>query len=398
MAICLFGSTLKRSEKYKLYDEIVMKITHIIIGLNVGGAELMLKRLVLRSQSKGTFQHEVISLMDLGAIGKDLQEQGITVHTLNMSSILSSPVVSLRLYKLLKKIQPDVVQTWMYHSDLIGGLVAKSLGIKSIIWGIRTTDVSQGASKLTVHLSKLCAKLSYYIPTTIICAAHVSKDYHVGIGYDESKMKVIPNGFDLDSFIAMPGQRKILRDECGFTDKEMIVGSVGRFNQVKNQKLFVEAAALIVLENPEVRFLMIGRDNTWENMKLVSWIEQHNLRDRFVLLGERSDVPLCLAAMDVFCLHSKTEGFPNVLGEAMAMGLPCVTTDVGDAKLLLGSTGVVVSVSALSVCQAVSHLLNLDKQDLIDMGACARQRLEDNYSLSKIILQYNDVYKSLITK
>lgn len=375
-----------------------MKITHIIIGLNVGGAELMLKRLVLRSQSKGTFQHEVISLMDLGAIGKDLQEQGITVHTLNMSSILSSPVVSLRLYKLLKKIQPDVVQTWMYHSDLIGGLVAKSLGIKSIIWGIRTTDVSQGASKLTVHLSKLCAKLSYYIPTTIICAAHVSKDYHVGIGYDESKMKVIPNGFDLDSFIAMPGQRKILRDECGFTDKEMIVGSVGRFNQVKNQKLFVEAAALIVLENPEVRFLMIGRDNTWENMKLVSWIEQHNLRDRFVLLGERSDVPLCLAAMDVFCLHSKTEGFPNVLGEAMAMGLPCVTTDVGDAKLLLGSTGVVVSVSALSVCQAVSHLLNLDKQDLIDMGACARQRLEDNYSLSKIILQYNDVYKSLITK
>ena len=374
------------------------KIAHIIIGLNVGGAELMLKRLVLHSSAKGKFEHCVISLTDLGIIGQQLRDAGIEVYSVGMNSFASTSVAFIRLRKLLKKINPDVVQTWMYHADFLGGMAAKSLGIKKIIWGIRTTDVSKGRSKRTVHLSKLCAKLSYYIPNTIVCAADAGREVHEKIGYDASKMKVIPNGFDLDSFIATPGQRKILRDECGFTDKEMIVGSVGRFNQVKNQKLFVEAAALIVLENPEVRFLMIGRDNTWENMKLVSWIEQHNLRDRFVLLGERSDVPLCLAAMDVFCLHSKTEGFPNVLGEAMAMGLPCVTTDVGDAKLLLGSTGVVVSVSALSVCKAVSHLLNLDKQDLIDMGACARQQLEDNYSLSKIILQYNDVYKSLITK
>lgn len=380
------------------------KIVHVIMSLNIGGAELMLKRLVLHSHQREQFEHIVITLTDLGVMGPELQNRGIRVyslgivHSLGMKSLPTLPLIFLKLQRLLKKIQPDVVQTWMYHSDLLGGLAAKSLGIDNIIWGIRTTNVALGSSKLTVKLRKLCALLSNYIPTVIICAADAGREVHEKIGYDARKMKVIPNGFDLDSLIATPEQRKILRDECGFTDKEMIVGSVGRFNTVKNQKLFVEAAALIVLENPEVRFLMIGRDNTWDNMKLVSWIEQHNLRDRFVLLGERSDVPLCLAAMDVFCLHSKTEGFPNVLGEAMAMGLPCVTTDVGDAKLLLGSTGVVVSVSALSVCKAVSHLLSLDKQDLIDMGACARQRLEDNYSLSKIILQYNDVYKSLITK
>ncbi len=373
-----------------------MKITHVIIGLGIGGAELMLQRLVEGLNGEDGMEHSVISLTDLGPVGKQLQEKGISVIALGMKSPLSLPNTFFKLRREIKKQKPDIIQTWMYHADLLGGLAAKSLGIDNIIWGIRTTDVTLGRSKLTIKLRRLCALLSYTVPKVIICAADAGRKVHEKIGYDARKMKVIPNGFDVGNLIATPEQRKTLRDECGFTDKEMVVGSVGRFNQVKNQKLFVEAAALIVLENPEVRFLMIGRDNTWDNIELVSWIEQNNLMDRFFLLGERSDVPICLAAMDIFCLHSKTEGFPNVLGEAMAMGLPCVTTDVGDAKLLLGSTGVVVSVSPSSVCKAVNHLLNLDKQNLIEMGMCARQQLKDNYSLSRVISDYNDVYESLI--
>ncbi len=375
-----------------------MKVTHVIVGLNVGGAELMLKRLVKELNKKNSIQHSVISLTDLGVIGKQLQDIDINVTSLGMKNISSLPITFLKLRNELKRQSPDVIHTWMYHADLLGGLAARSLGVNNLIWGIRTTDVTLGRSKLTVKLRKLCALLSYSVPKVIICAADAGRIVHEQTGYDPSKMKVISNGFDLDSLIVKPEQRDILRAECGFTDSEMVIGSVGRFNLIKNQKMFVEAAALIVLEHADVRFLMVGRDNNWHNDELVGWIKNNNLENKFVLLGERSDVHICLAAMDVFCLHSKTEGFPNVLGEAMAMGLPCVATDVGDAKLLLGSTGLVVSLSALSVCKAVSHLLNLDKQDLIDMGTCARQRLEDNYSLSKIILQYNDVYKSLITK
>jgi len=373
-------------------------VVHIIIGLNVGGAELMLKRLAEGLSEKHGMQHSVISLTELGPIGKQLQEAGISVSALGMKSAISLPSTFFKLRSELQKQKPDIVQTWMYHADFLGGITAKSLGIGNIVWGIRTTNVTLGRSKLTVKLRKLCALLSYSVPKVIICAADAGRIVHEQTGYDPSKMKVISNGFDLDSLRVEPEQRDILRAECGFTDSEMVIGSVGRFNTVKNQKLFIEAAALLVPNHPNIRFLMVGRDNNWHNDELVSWIKNNNLENKFVLLGERSDVPTCLAAMDIFCLHSKTEGFPNVLGEAMASGLPCVTTDVGDAKILLGSTGEIVSLSALSVSKAVSHLLNLDKQDLIKMGVFARQRLEDNYSLSEIIQQYNDTYKSLITK
>ena len=375
-----------------------MKIVHVIMSLNIGGAELMLKRLVLHSHQNKQFEHIIITLTDLGVMGPELQNEGITVHTLGMKSLSTVPLIFLKLQRLLKRIQPDVVQTWMYHSDLLGGLAAKSVGVKNIIWGIRTTDVSQGPSKLTVHLSKLCAKLSYYIPDTIVCAAHVSKDYHVGIGYDESKMVVIPNGFDLDALTATDEDGLEIRQQNNLSVDDVVIGSVGRFDPVKNQKLFVDVAANLIKDYPNLKFMIVGRDNTLENKELMSWINDYKIADNFRLLGQRDDVPKCLKAMDIFCLHSKTEGFPNVLGEAMAMSLPCVTTDAGDASILLGSTGIVVSLSASSICEGVNSLLSLDSQNLIKMGERAHQRLHDNYPLSKITQHYNDVYKSLIEK
>lgn len=311
------------------------KIVHIIIGLNIGGAELMLKRLVLNSSKLEHFEHSVISLTDQGIIGSELQEQGIKVYSLGMNSLHNIPLTMFKLRRLLKKINPDVVQTWMYHADLLGGLTAKSLGIKKIIWGIRTTDVSQGKSKLTIHLSKLCAKLSYVIPDSIICAAYASMEHHIRIGYDETKMTVIPNGYHLDTLRANQEDGNKIRQQNGLTEKDIVVGSIGRFNPIKNQKLFIETAAKLVKENPQIKFIMVGRDITKNNEELMSWINEYGMEENFRLLGQRSDIPQCLKAMNVFCLHSKTEGFPNILVEAIASGTPCVSVDVGDAKYIL---------------------------------------------------------------
>lgn len=314
-----------------------MKIAHIIIGLNVGGAELMLKRLVLHSSKKDEFEHCVISLTDLGVIGQQLQDAGIEVYSVGMNSFASISIAFIRLRNLLKTINPDVVQTWMYHADFLGGLVAKSLGIQKIIWGIRTTDVSQGASKITVHLSKICARLSYYIPDTIVCAAQVSKNYHIGIGYDASKMMVIPNGFDIEALTATEQDGRDVRYAANLSKEDIVIGSVGRFNPVKNQKLFVDIAAEVIKQYPHTKFMIVGRDNTADNKELMGWINSYGIESNFRLLGQRDDVPKCLKAMDIFCLHSKTEGFPNVLVEAMINQKICIATPVGDSKYIIGN-------------------------------------------------------------
>jgi len=355
------------------------RIVHIIIGLNVGGAELMLKRLVLHSQEKEEFQHSVISLTDNGVIGAELKSKGIPVYSLGMQSTLSIPSILFELRKLLRELQPDVVQTWMYHADFLGGLAAKSLGINNIIWGIRTTDVSQGASKLTVHLSKLCAKLSYYIPTTIICAAHVSKDYHIGIGYDESKMVVIPNGFDLEALTATDEDGLEIRRLNNLSVDDVVIGSIGRFNPVKNQKLFVDVAALLVKKHPDLKFMIIGKDNTIENKELMSWINSYEITDNFRLLGQRDDVPRCLKAMDIFCLHSKTEGFPNVLVEALYLRVSCVAADVGDVKGIMNNEDRIVS-----------------KGDFEQMASVIERDIQGVFTSQKFINELKDVQVSHI--
>lgn len=365
------------------------KVAHIIIGLNVGGAELMLKRLVLNSHAKGKFKHEVISLTDLGVIGTDLKKVGIPVHTLNMKSVFSILKVYFSLKKILKQLKPDVVQTWMYHADFLGGLAAKKVGIKNIIWGIRTTDVAQGASRLTVALRNLCAKLSGLIPTKIICTAHAAKDLHEKIGYDGTKMVVIPNGFELDKLTATEEDRKLLRKELDLLDTDIVIGSVGRFNEVKNQKLFVEMAATLITDFPSLKFMMVGRDNDENNPTLMGWLQEYGLVKNFRLLGQRSDVYKCLKSFDIFCLHSKTEGFPNVLGEAMAVGTIAVSTNVGDVSYLIEEK--FIGTNKKEIEEIIVNIIN-NKIDIEKSKLRNKKIISDIYDMEKIVLNFESYY------
>lgn len=368
-----------------------MKVVHIITGLGVGGAELMLKRLLQKLIPHEDFDHSVISLTGLGPIGVELQELGVDVVPLNMRGFSSFPYMLIKLRSELKRRAPDIVQTWMYHADFMGGVAAKSLGIKRIIWGVRTTDVGLGGAKTTLLIRSICAFLSKYIPDVIVCAAYASRDFHIKVGYKASKMQVIENGFNLDKFFFDSKVRKKVREQLGVTEGSLLVGSVGRFNEIKNQELFVETASLIVSAVPNAVFLMVGRDNDWDNTQLVDWIDRKALRDKFILVGEQSCIPQYFGAMDVFCLHSKTEGFPNVLGEAMAMGLPCISTDVGDANKLLSDEYLCPS-SAQSVAQKIVGVLNLDREVLISIGQKNRKRIVEDYSMDRVLLKHLCLY------
>ena len=374
-------------------------ILHVIVGLNVGGAEMMLKRLVESHHDNPDYRHAVVSLSDMGKLGPQLQATGVEVHSLGLCYAVGVPVALWRLVSLIRTIRPDVVQTWMYHGDLLGGLAARIAGNRHLIWGIRTTEVRAGGSFATVWIRWLCARLSRSVPQLIICAAEAARRSHLAVGYDATKMVVVPNGYDFSWLRASADERETLREKHCIQPNDVVVGSLGRFHIVKDQENFVRAAGLLARQHSHLKFLMVGRELTSDNAQLMKWIAQAGCKERFVLLGERKDVPQCLAAMDIFCLHSLTEGFPNVLAEAMAMGLPCVTTDVGDAAMLLADTGVVVTKGdSVALAQGVEQLLALDQNARHALGMRAKARVEVEFSMARARERFEIIYRQVLNE
>ncbi len=369
-----------------------MKVFHVIVGLDTGGAEGMLFRLVQKRQN---VDHVVVSLTDIGVFGRRLIEQGVEVHALGMKGFFSLPRVFWSLVRFFRSKKPDAVQTWMYHADLLGGLACWCAGLRNLYWGIRNTHVPNGRFSSTRFVIWLCALLSWVLPKKIICCAHASKEFHVSIGYCPNKMVVIPNGFDFNKYRATNGQKKRLRHALGFVDKDIVIGTVGRFDYLKDYKNFVEASAIVANSNERVKFLLVGRRVNERNRQLMGWIEETQCMERYKLLGERDDVPDLLSVMDVFCLASRAEGFPNVVAEAMAVGVPGVVTDVGDAAIMVENTfSVVPPENSGLLATAMSDIVNSSKITRNRISEQARLLVKKKYALVNIVSDYELLYLS----
>jgi glycosyltransferase involved in cell wall biosynthesis len=377
-----------------------VKVLHVIISLNVGGAELILKRLISLHINNPHYSHTVVSLRDIGVVGQQLRDLGVEVFTLGLNSVFQLPQVFFRLVKLIRYCRPDIVQTWMYHADLVGGLAARLAGCRKVIWGIRNTDLysGSGVSQSTGLVMKLCAILSDFVPHTILCVGHRAKAAHISAGYIQSKMTVISNGFDIETYKSDSSIRHSIRQSLGVPSNILIIGSIGRFNEYKDHRGFILALRSLASVESRVHFLMVGRDINSDNSTLMKWIEETGYMDRFILLGERNDVPAILNAMDIFCLHSKSEGFPNVLGEAMCVGLPSVVTDVGDAALLVGNSGLVVPVQDTeSLIEGLLTLVKYTAENRARLGKIARNRINENYSIESVKHQYEELYHRVMS-
>jgi glycosyltransferase involved in cell wall biosynthesis len=373
-----------------------VNILHVIIGLEAGGAEHVLRRLVESHRGSRQFRHSIVSLTECGKLGEQLRAEGVDVRALGMRSLLGAPRVALRLSRMMRAQRPDIVQAWMYHADLMGGLAAKSVGIKNIIWGIRSADMIQGTAYTTFVIRRICALLSHWLPARIICAAEAARIAHEAIGYDTSKMLVIPNGFDVPAIECLGQLRQNMRAQCGWKGDEFVIGCVGRFNYYKDHANFVEAAGILAASNPAARFLMIGKGLDPANDELRALILRTGVADRFQLLGFRADVSNWLAAMDVFCLSSRSEGFPNVVGEAMSIGIPVVSTDVGDVRVLMGDTGhIVPKENAAALSAALAEVMAAAPATTRDSGQRGRQRIVQEFSMTQTRERFESVYTSL---
>ena len=376
-----------------------MNVVHIIIGLEVGGAELMLKRLVDSQQEHSEWKHTIVSLSSLGKVGEQLRVGGHEVLALGVRSSAGVPLVLWKLTRFLHQRRPDIVQTWMYHADLLGGLAARMAGSCSIVWNIRSTAIPQGAWSVTYWIVRLCAICSYSIPDRIICCANAAKTAHVKLRYAADKMTVIPNGYDFSAFELDLKSKIRGRLELGFNDGDIVIGVVGRFDPLKDFQNFVTAASLVAAKRGNVKFLMVGRGNEWSNATLRGWIESAGLVKSFHLVGQQTDVAYFLSVMDIFCLSSVNEAFPNVVVEAMAIGLPCVVTRAGDAADILGDDDFVVPVQdSISLADAMLQMCQLDPVDRRILGERNARKVREKYGIEKIRRKYEEVYNEVSRK
>jgi glycosyltransferase involved in cell wall biosynthesis len=368
-------------------------IIHVITGLQVGGAELALYRL-LTHQSNGDYKHEVVALSPGGAVGSMLRDAGVPLLELDLKR---RPLRSLvALWRLVRARPGSIVQTWMYHADIVGGAVARIAGNRRVIWGIRCTDPPAGLSGGRFVL-RAARWMSHFVPARIACCAVSARDFHAAAGFDASRMVVVPNGCDIPS---TPERARVdeWRERHGVESGALVVGMVSRFDYQKDFGTFFRTAAKVLVRRPGVRFLLVGRGLVPESRLVARWLSESGADPRaFVFCGQQMDMPLVYAAMDVLCSTSRGgEAFPNVICEAMASGLPCVVTDVGDAARIVGDAGFAVPIrDADAIATALLVMLELPRRERALRGEQARMRVIQNFSMDAMTRNFESLYEEV---
>jgi len=374
-----------------------LAVVHIITGLPVGGAQTMLSEIARRQQQSGD-RLLVISLTELGAVGEQLRQAGVQVRALGMNRSLPSPFDLFRLARLIKDFAPDVVQTWMYHADLIGGLAARLAGVRAVVWNIRHSDLRPGVDKrATIWTARLCGFLSRWLPSLILCNSHHAAGLHEKLGYQRRRIEVVPNGIDVEKFRPQSDAGASVRSELGISDKARLVGLVARFDPQKDHRRFIAAAGIVARQHADVHFLLCGSGIDAHNQDLARWINESPVADHFHLLGVRDDVPRLTAALDLSISSSAHgEGFSNIIAEAMACAVPCVVTKIGDSALIVGDTGwSVPAENEDALADAISVALAEPRDAHGLRGEQARSRIIDNFSIDEIFAKYRAVYQRL---
>ena len=304
----------------------------------------------------------------------------------------------LRLARRLRALDPDLVHTWMYHADLIGGLAARLAGIDAVAWNIRNSDLSRASSSRSTRMVvRANALLSRRLPRRILCCSERAMQIHVAIGYDPARFELLPNGFDLSLFRPDPRARAAVRAEFDVADDAPLIGLVARWHAQKNHRGFVLAAAKLLRTHPDARFLLVGDQCDTHNPVLQQWLREAGVTETFRLAGRRDDIARMTAAFDIATSASISgEAFPNVLGEAMACAVPCVATDVGDSAAIVGGTGRIVAPDDVdALADAWSSFLRLGPGERAALGESARRRVSENFELQAVADRYERAFIAL---
>lgn len=371
-------------------------ITHIINSLSFGGAETMLCNLV-KHYDRERFPTKVVTLIDDHKLAEPLRSLGVPIVSMGMRPGVPDPRTAARLASYLWRDRPALVQTWMDHSNLIGGVAARLTTNAPVVWSIHHVNHNRGVSKPTTRLTVgACAKLSGRLPSAIVCCSEASRAEYTRMGFAPEKMQYVPNGFDSVAFAPNAQARASVRAELGIEDDAILVGIAARFDPLKDHANFLNAAAIVAQSVPKAQFLMCGTGIGRENPVLMPLIHQLGIDEKCHLIGARRDMPRIFAALDVAASSSISEAFPLAVGEAMSSGVPCAGTDVGDTARLIGQTGrVVPSRSPEALANALVELMTLEPEKRQKLGKAARERIRTLFDLTAVSRLYEQIYESV---
>lgn len=369
-----------------------LRIMHLITDLDIGGAETMLARLVA-TMDRQRFENVVVSMTTGGALRPTIERHGVKVIDLGMRRGTPNPLALLRLKRLLRTHSPNILQTWLYHADLLGSLARGWVRTPRLAWNLRTSDLEM--STRTALVVRVLAWLTH-LPDVVIFNSETGQRVHRLKGYRPRRSEVIPNGIDLEKFRPSAEARTQVRAELGISSDALLVGLIARYDPAKDHANFLKAAGILTRTRHDAFFVLVGRGVDSENAPLVAAITHQGLDERVHLLGERTDIPRLTAALDIATSSSSGEGFPTVVGEAMACGVPCVVTDVGDSRLVIDDTGrAVPAKDPDALARAWDQLVEIGTEARANLGAAARSRIEKHYSLQRIVKRYENLYAGL---
>jgi len=392
--IALFREVVERAAAERPIPARPLCVTHVITGMQLGGAETMLFRVI---QGAADAEHEVIVLGGRDWYSPLLEQRGIRVHHLDIKSAFSAVTGWFRLRRLISKAKPDVVQCWMYHANLVGGIAARFAGAR-VVWNIRCSS-----PHLLKFGSRLWARvggwLSGLIPSVVVMLSERAAEIHANSGYGRARLKVISNGFDPDQFRRDSIARTEVRNELALGDDCFVVGAVTRWDIYKDVPSLLRAAKIAVQRGVNLKLVLVGAQLDARNQEIEEIIRSLELADRIVLLGKRLDLPRVVQAFDVHAFPSASEGFGNVVAETMLSGVPNVVTDVGACALMVGSTGWIVPPGDTDWLASALVDAHDEWQDHADRWSnrrsAARERIVRHFSFKTMAAAYQDCWANV---
>lgn len=373
---------------------------HIINGLSVGGAEMMLYKL-LSAMDRTRFESVVVSLTGDGPLSARIADLDVPVHRIGLRVDGTAPAAGWRFMSVIRRLRVDLVQGWQYHGSLAARFAQMLLPHRvPMLWNIRhSISDLRDEPRMTAAVARLGARFSH-AAARIVYAARTSALQHEALGYRADTRVVLPNGFDTERFVPSDEARLRLRDELGLAPSTPVIGKIARYHRMKDHAGFFQAANLLLRSQPGVHFVLAGDNVDRANAEMARLIDTPALAERTHLLGRRDDVHHLVAAVDILTSASAYgEGFPNVIGEAMACGVPCVATDVGDSAAIIGDLGRVVPPRQPGALAAAwTDLLALDRAGRVALGLMARRRIVEQYGLRSVVARYEELYDDVGTR